>query len=209
MDTSTFNDIVQHQIERSTSTLVKKAEEYATEDRLHNFKVAAEIQGITPRKALAGMLAKHTVSVFDMCASDESYSDAMWDEKITDHINYLILLRAIVEEEKGAEASKTVPRIDNKVISKARRYTGGRVMIESETDPWLQEENTSEPVDLSVFDPSKFPDGVFAPVNDNYSVEKEDGSTVFSDDLSAALALAAHLHTITGHTYEVWFTAAG
>lgn len=44
-------------------------------------------------------MAKHTVSIYDMARSDDSFSLEKWDEKITDHINYLILLRAVVVEE--------------------------------------------------------------------------------------------------------------
>lgn len=98
MDSKKFNTIVSDQIQRSTDTLVKKASEYATEDRLHNFKVAASIQHCTPVQALAGMMAKHTVSVYDMCESGLEYPMALWNEKITDSINYLLLLRALVED---------------------------------------------------------------------------------------------------------------
>lgn len=97
MKTETFNSIIESQIKRSTEVLVNKAKEYATEDRLHNFKVVAEEQGTTPIQALAGMMCKHTVSVYDMCRSGE-YPIELWSEKITDSINYLLLLRAMVEE---------------------------------------------------------------------------------------------------------------
>lgn len=100
MKTEQFEKIVQEQINRCTSVLIDKAKEYATADKLHNFKVAAQLQGITPRQALTGMMAKHTVSVYDMCNSGNDYPMELWDEKITDHINYLLLLRAVVEEEK-------------------------------------------------------------------------------------------------------------
>ena len=100
MKNEEFNTVVSDQIQRSTDTLVKKAKEYATEDRLHNFKVAAGIQHCTPIQALAGMMAKHTVSVYDMCESGEEYDDAVWNVKITDSINYLLLLRALVEDTK-------------------------------------------------------------------------------------------------------------
>lgn len=94
-----FNNIVEKQQKKCTDILCKKAEEYATEDRLHNFKVAAALQGISTKQALAGMLAKHTVSIYDLCMSQENASQDMWDEKITDHINYLLLLKAVVSED--------------------------------------------------------------------------------------------------------------
>ena len=97
MDVERFNDVVKKQIQRCEGTLIKKATEYATEDRLHNFNVSAKLLGVSPEQALAGMMTKHTVSVYDMCASDEVYDIGLWDEKITDHINYLLILRALVE----------------------------------------------------------------------------------------------------------------
>ena len=101
MNTETFNKIIHEQIERCEATLCKKADEYATDDRLHNFKVAAGLQDCLPTTALGGMMAKHTVNVYDMCRGDTdglSYPQELWDEKIIDNINYLILLRAAVAE---------------------------------------------------------------------------------------------------------------
>jgi len=97
MKTEQFNFIIQNMLQHCTDTLTNKAKEYATEDRLHNFKIAATLQGITPIQALAGMMSKHTVSVYDMCQGGECPLD-MWDEKIGDSINYLLLLRALVED---------------------------------------------------------------------------------------------------------------
>lgn len=56
----------------------------------------------TPKQALLGMLSKHLISVSDMCVSG-SYSKQLWTEKITDSINYLLLLKAMVEEEARRE----------------------------------------------------------------------------------------------------------
>ena len=68
-------------------------------DRLGAFKAAAALQHTTQERALAGMLAKHIVSLYDMCFADSvSYADSVWDEKITDSLNYLFLLKAVVKE---------------------------------------------------------------------------------------------------------------
>lgn len=100
MQTKEFEKRVNKTLYTCTDVLCNKAKEYATEDRLHNFKVAAALQGITPIQALQGMMAKHTVSVADMCASGKDYPEEMWDEKIGDSINYLLLLRALVDDHK-------------------------------------------------------------------------------------------------------------
>lgn len=98
MNAETFNQIVSEQIQRCLDVLVVKAKEYATDDRLHNFKVAARLQDISETEALAGMMAKHTVSVYDMCCDGERHPLATWNEKITDSINYLLLLSAVIRE---------------------------------------------------------------------------------------------------------------
>ena len=103
MNTTTFERLFEDQVNRSRSVLVSKAKEYATEDRLHNFKVAAALEGKTQEQALAGMMAKHTVSVYDMAESGLAYPIELWQEKITDHINYLFLLNAIVREERQCQ----------------------------------------------------------------------------------------------------------
>lgn len=90
------------------NTLSVKGGEYATEDRLHNFKVAARMQGVTPKQALGGMMAKHTVSVYDLIWDEEDNDEMLWAEKITDHINYLLLLKAILDEEReDAESAES------------------------------------------------------------------------------------------------------
>jgi hypothetical protein len=94
-----FESVLDAQVTRVRDVLVVKAAEYATEDRLANFKKAANLQGVSVPQALAGMMAKHTVSIFDMIGDGADHDLAKWDEKITDHLNYLILLRAVLEEE--------------------------------------------------------------------------------------------------------------
>lgn len=57
------------------------------------------MQGCDPKRALSGMMAKHIVSLYDMCYDDRTkYNMEIWNEKITDSLNYLFLLKAIVEE---------------------------------------------------------------------------------------------------------------
>ena len=72
-------------------------------DRLAHFKKAAVVLNTTPRAALMGMLSKHLISVSDMCMGEQQYSKEQWDEKITDSINYFLILCAIVEEELNEE----------------------------------------------------------------------------------------------------------
>lgn len=83
----------------TVETLRKKAKEYASDsDRLHNFKVAAALQGVSDVEALCGMMAKHIVSVYDMAPGGKLHPRELWMEKIKDSINYLYLLWAVLNE---------------------------------------------------------------------------------------------------------------
>lgn len=98
-----FNLVFEKQVEKCAQTLQRKKKEYTgdSQDRLSAFKVAAAMQGCSSERALAGMMAKHIVSLYDMCYADsETFEMDTWNEKITDSLNYLFLLKAIVEEEQ-------------------------------------------------------------------------------------------------------------
>lgn len=108
MKAEKFNEVVEERISKIKSTLVRKAAEYSSDDdRLHNFKVAARINGETPEKALWGMMSKHLVSVIDIISGTSAGklpNADMRDEKIGDAINYLILLEALLIEKSPPEA---------------------------------------------------------------------------------------------------------
>lgn len=101
MDAQTFEIVVDEQMDRSRTMLFSKNGHYnPNEDKLRGFKATATLRNTTPQGALAGMMVKHTLSVYDMCESGKEYPIDVWDEKISDHINYLLLLRAVVEEQR-------------------------------------------------------------------------------------------------------------
>ena len=86
MNQKEFNEVIIRQTDRCKSMLVAKGAEYAPRavkntavDRLAHFKKA------------------------DMCMGEQQYSKEQWDEKITDSINYFLILCAIVEEELNEE----------------------------------------------------------------------------------------------------------
>lgn len=105
MDNKKFGLVVQRQIKFSLQLLSTKGHEYAEKnpDRLIAFRRAAILQKCSPESALFGMLAKHLVSVADLCdrPPEDDGAVAKWSEKITDSINYLLLLRALVAERYG------------------------------------------------------------------------------------------------------------
>lgn len=102
MDIAKFSDLAQNQFDRCKGLLFVKGNEYAFSkaDRLAAFKKAAALQGETPSGALYGMLAKHLVSLAEMCGEPiDKFTKDRWAEKITDSMNYLVLLWALVNEE--------------------------------------------------------------------------------------------------------------
>lgn len=108
-----FNKSIEHQLDFSKALMGKKGEEYAenaekmlTNDRLSHFKKAAALQGISQKQAIFGMLSKHIVSLSDMVASNNKYPVERWEEKITDSINYLLILKAAVDEENKEREEK-------------------------------------------------------------------------------------------------------
>ena len=108
MNSKEFEAVIKAKVETSIETLFIKNDGYATSDRLHNFKVAAVLQHESTIKALGGMMSKHTVSVYDLIEAENNGEDIpleLWDEKIGDHINYLLLLWAAVVERKNTEAA--------------------------------------------------------------------------------------------------------
>ena len=85
---------------RIESTLMKKTREYRRGNNpFHNFDRAAKITGESSAKALKGMWMKHLVSIFDIIDDAESGKLPTEDqlaEKISDSINYQILLEGLI-----------------------------------------------------------------------------------------------------------------
>lgn len=98
-----LDKIVDEQIEHIRNTLKTKQAEYATADRLYNFRKGAQINGGTPEAACWGYMLKHLVSIHDIATGVRNTTEAQLDEKIGDTINYLILLKAIVRERLMSE----------------------------------------------------------------------------------------------------------
>lgn len=95
---------VEKRLEAVREVLQKKAAEYATDsDRMHNFNCAAIIMGKSPVQAAWNFAIKHLVSIVDLIESDlqrVNASEDMIKEKFGDLINYLILIEAMILQEK-------------------------------------------------------------------------------------------------------------
>ncbi len=119
MKSADFDRLLEKRIQLTKEVLASKNKEYASdgEDRLHNFKRAANMLGCTPEKALVGMWTKHIISILDMvddiekrnkkftglCVFVTNFREKrrfkkLVEEKIGDAVNYLILLEALIKE---------------------------------------------------------------------------------------------------------------
>ena len=99
-----INVVFELQMRKCADILAHKQKEDTGDnvDRLSAFTIAAALQTCDPKATLAGMMSKHVVSLYDMCYSTLLHFDMdQWEEKITDCINYLILLKARVKEEQA------------------------------------------------------------------------------------------------------------
>lgn len=97
-----FNEILNSRLIKIQNVLGKKAAEYARGDRLSNFKRAAAAMQCSPEQACISFWMKHVVSILDMVNDIGEGKPvapySLWDEKIGDAINYLVLLEALISE---------------------------------------------------------------------------------------------------------------
>ena len=99
MTSNDFNKVVEEQLDRIRNVLVKKETEYTLgTDRCSVFKHGSGITEETPEQVLYGFMLKHIISVTDMVNSKETYPESLWNEKITDICNYLILLQGLLRD---------------------------------------------------------------------------------------------------------------
>lgn len=114
-----FNEVVENELAYVKELLTSKSKEYDFgQDRFHSFKVGGELQGISQEKCLLGYLTKHIVSIYDMCHEVENFSYDKFVEKITDYLNYGLLLLGMIAEEKQIYTKPAEPTAS---ISKAKR----------------------------------------------------------------------------------------
>lgn len=97
MNVTDFNNLVEEQFNICRAILETKGKEYAPDegDRLSAFKTAADVLHRTPVQALGGQMSKHTISLFEMIENNCEDQD-LWLEKLTDQINYLLLLKGLL-----------------------------------------------------------------------------------------------------------------
>lgn len=103
MTNESFNEIIDLTVKRDILDCIKrKGEEYSlgNADRLVDFKQGASLTGQNATQVLFGYLLKHIVNLTNMVQSGDAFTQATWDEKTKDIINYCILIRGTVVDDK-------------------------------------------------------------------------------------------------------------
>lgn len=95
-----FNNIMVDLLEKVKNIMSSKGYQYNENpsDRFDQFKKASTLTKISPVRTLYGMWVKHIISLSDMISSEKQYPRELWEEKIIDNINYLLLLAGAIEE---------------------------------------------------------------------------------------------------------------
>ena len=130
MDFKTFDELVERETKRMRDVMCSKSADYsADDDKLFNFKLAAEVDGISPIEALRGMRLKHQTSIrqgLDELMNGKCRPEAWWIEKLTDDRNYSILLQALLTEKYFVNEPEEVNEF---TIVKARNANKGWYII--------------------------------------------------------------------------------
>lgn len=101
MTSKQFNNMAHTFLSEIICRLKTKGEEYgSTENRLsHNYRLAG-LTGLNPKEATFYEMAKHIVSLLDLCKNNGDIKK--WDEKLGDIIAYAVIIRALkIDEESG------------------------------------------------------------------------------------------------------------
>lgn len=113
MNADDFKTHVVNFVEKQLDLLLKKNGGYNdNNDALRNFKVVAVLNHQTPEQALWGMASKHVASIADMISSGQEFSAEIWDEKVGDLLNFMLLLRALVDDDSGVSTVAGGPVIN-------------------------------------------------------------------------------------------------
>ena len=91
-----LESLIEERIKKCKDVLLKKSEEYSSDsDRMRNFNTAGRMLGMPPYRVAFMYMVKHFESVYEIVVNDQPTSPALWEEKITDLINYLLLIDAM------------------------------------------------------------------------------------------------------------------
>ncbi len=102
MDSQKFNQLIEQQLDYCKELLSSKNDEYAKKtDRLSNFRQPSSLLGMCPAEVAFCYDTKHIASIQKIVheiSQGKFPTKELWREKITDYINYGLLMNACVME---------------------------------------------------------------------------------------------------------------
>lgn len=111
MNGEKFEKLSRSLLDQCEKTMFSKAKEYATEDRLYNFRQPTSMMKVSPAEVCLFYQMKHIASITKIgreITAGKAPSREMLREKCQDIINYTLLFHALVEEEiEKQEATMT------------------------------------------------------------------------------------------------------
>lgn len=113
MNAEKFEALSKELLKQCETTMFQKSKEYATEDRLHNFRQPTSMMEVSPAEVCLFYQMKHIASITKIAkevTSGKLPSKEMLKEKCQDMINYTLLFHALVMEEiEKRDAEATAP----------------------------------------------------------------------------------------------------
>ena len=102
MNPEVFNQLIEEQLNRCKKLLTVKNDEYAQKtDRLSNFRQPSSLLGMCPAEVAFCYDTKHIASIQKIVheiSEGKFPTKELWEEKITDYLNYGLLMNACVME---------------------------------------------------------------------------------------------------------------
>lgn len=102
MNSEVFNQLIEEQLNRCKKLLTVKNDEYAQKtDRLSNFRQPSSLLGMCPAEVAFCYDTKHIASIQKIVheiSEGKLPTKELWEEKITDYLNYGLLMNACVME---------------------------------------------------------------------------------------------------------------
>ena len=118
MDAEKFEAISKSLLDQCEKTMFNKSKEYATEDRLYNFRQPTSMMKVSPAEVCLFYQMKHIASVSKIAkevTAGKLPSREMLREKCQDIINYTLLFHALVEEEIEKQENKPLQPLEDKL----------------------------------------------------------------------------------------------
>lgn len=96
-----YEVFVKKQVDHCVSVLFERNAMYNNPeqevDRMRNFRSTAYLLHTDPITAAGSMASKHIARLYDLIADGNEYAEEVWRKAITDCINYLLIISALIQ----------------------------------------------------------------------------------------------------------------